>query len=84
MDYSQNFHDRPTDVPGGSTDVCELTRRIDYLTQRQVRDLQVTHDFKRVVLNGRSPSYYVKQLASQAVIDLLPGIAVENSIDVLS
>lgn len=64
--------------------LCELTRRIDNLTQRQIRDLQVIHDFQKVTLNGRSKSYYIKQLASQAVIDLLPGIALENAIDVFS
>jgi hypothetical protein len=61
---------------------CELTRRIDNKTFRQVRDLNVVHDAGRVVLRGRSESYYVKQLATHAVLDLMPGVAIDNSIDV--
>lgn len=63
--------------------LCELARRIDTLTQRQIRNLTVVHDTHKVILNGCSRSYYVKQLASQAVNDLMPGVAVQNSIDVL-
>lgn len=60
----------------------ELTHRINAKTFRQVRNLSVVHDAGRVVLSGRSESYYIKQLATHAVLDLLPGVAVENSIDV--
>jgi hypothetical protein len=79
-------HDVLEDVqaPAAVRYLGELTRRIDTLTQRQICDLQVLHSTHKVVLNGRSKSYYVKQLASQAVIDLLPGITIENSIDVLA
>ena len=59
---------------------CELTRRIDTLTYRQVRDLNIAHNANRVVLHGRAKSYYVKQLATHAVLDLMPGVAIENSI----
>ena len=59
---------------------CELTRRIDTLTFRQVRDLNIAQDADRVILRGRAQSYYVKQLATHAVLDLMPGVAVENSI----
>ena len=62
----------------------ELSLRIDTLTQRQIRDLHVVHEHRRVILNGCSRSYYVKQLASQAVIDLLPEAELDNSIDVLA
>ncbi len=63
---------------------CELTRRIDTLTFRQVRDLNIAQDADRVVLHGRAKSYYVKQLATHAVLDLMPGIAIENSICVVN
>lgn len=62
---------------------CELTRRIDTLTFRQVRDLNISQDTDRVILHGRAKSYYVKQLATHAVLDLMPGIAIENSICVV-
>ena len=61
---------------------CELTHRIDTKTFRQVRNLSVVQDAGRIVLSGRSESYYVKQLATHAVLDLMPGVDIENSIDV--
>lgn len=63
-------------------DVSELTLNIDSRTFRQVRDLQVLQDSNRVILRGRSGSYYVKQLATHAVMELLPGARVENCIAV--
>lgn len=60
----------------------DLTDRIDSKTFRQVRNLRVVQDDGRVVLHGFSESYYVKQLATHAALDLMPGVAVENRIDV--
>jgi len=62
----------------------ELTRRIDTLTYRQIKDLQVLHNAGRVTVIGRSRNYYTKQLASQAVLDLIPGAVVQNAIDVVT
>ena len=62
---------------------CELARRIDTLTYRQVRDLNIAQSANRVVLHGRAKSYYVKQLATHAVMGLMPGVAVDNSICVV-
>lgn len=67
---------------GVQDEVSELTLNIDSRTFRQVRDLQVLQDANRVVLRGRSGSYYVKQLASHAVMELIPGVKVENCITV--
>lgn len=58
----------------------ELTHGIDSRTFRQVRNLQVVRVDGRVILNGSSPSYYVKQLATHAAFDLVPGTAIENAI----
>jgi hypothetical protein len=60
----------------------ELTRRIDTLTFKQVGSLQVECTGSRVTLRGWCKTYYTKQLATQAVLDLLPGSSVTNSIDV--
>lgn len=60
----------------------DLANRIDSKTFRQVRNLRVVQDADRVVLHGCSESYYVKQLATHAVLDLMPGVAIENRIDV--
>ncbi len=68
--------------PSNCAQDCELTRRIDSRTFHQVHNLHVWHESGRVVLRGRSESYYVKQLATHAVLDLMPGVVLENSIDV--
>ena len=75
-------HQVPGQLAPGHGANSELTQRIDSKTFRQVRDLNVVHDSGRVILRGRSESYYVKQLATHAVLDLLPGVLIENSIDV--
>jgi hypothetical protein len=61
----------------------ELTQNIDSKTFRQVHDLRVRYDADRVIVQGRSASYYVKQLATHAVLNLMPGVAIENRIDVV-
>ena len=58
----------------------ELERHIHTRTGRRVRNLAVEMDRERVVLHGRTASYYVKQLAQHGVQDLLPQIRLENAI----
>ena len=61
----------------------ELTRRVDTLTHCQVRDLKVVqHDDARVVVQGKANSYYVKQLVTHAIQELLPSVTVDNTIHV--
>jgi hypothetical protein len=60
----------------------ELTHRIDAKTFRQVQDLHVVRNENRIVLRGHSQSYYVKQLATHAVLNLFPGVVIENAIAV--
>lgn len=60
----------------------ELTRRIDTLTHGQVRDLKVVQCDERVTVWGKAHSYYVKQLVTHAVQELLPSVTVDNAIDV--
>lgn len=64
------------------TQDAELTHRIDAQTFRQVRDLDVVRNENRIVLRGQSQSYYVKQLATHAVLNLFPGVVIENAISV--
>lgn len=68
-------------TPVRSHDV-ELTRRIDAKTYHQVSNLHVVRNGDRIVLRGQSQSYYVKQLATHAVLDLFPGVVLENAIAV--
>jgi hypothetical protein len=58
----------------------ELKHRIDRRTGGRVRDLAVEMDAERVVLHGRAPNYYVKQLAQHGVLELLPQIGLSNVI----
>lgn len=60
----------------------ELVQSVDSQTFRQVRDLNVALESGRVVLRGQSQSYYVKQLATLAIQNLLPGAAIDNAISV--
>jgi hypothetical protein len=58
----------------------ELLRSIESKTHRQVHDLSVLCRGGRVVLRGLSRTYYVKQLATHAILDLVPNAKVENAI----
>jgi hypothetical protein len=60
----------------------ELIRLVLVRTNRRVRDLTIEMSPERIVLRGRSSSYYVKQLAQHGVREMLPHVSLENSIDV--
>lgn len=60
----------------------EIENEINRRTGRRIRDLDVACEGNRVVLRGRAPSYYLKQLAQHGALDVLPEIAVENEIEV--
>ena len=49
-----------------------LFRLIDAETHRPVKDLKLECKADRVIVTGRSRSYYVKQLATQAVFAAAP------------
>jgi hypothetical protein len=51
-------------------------------TYGRVRDLRVELVPGSVVLHGRVPSYYLKQLAQVAAMDVLDGQNVVNAIEV--
>jgi hypothetical protein len=58
----------------------DLAQRVRERTGQRIRDLAIEVGTDGVVLHGRSPSYYVKQLAQQGVWELLPGIGLRNAI----
>jgi hypothetical protein len=60
----------------------DLARRVRERTGRRIRDLAIEVGSDGVVLHGRSPSYYVKQLAQQGVWEMLPGVGLRNAIEV--
>jgi hypothetical protein len=46
-----------------------ISEQIEYRTWRRVRDLQVKIHDGQLVVEGKTPSYYVKQLALRAICD---------------
>jgi hypothetical protein len=60
----------------------ELTHQINAKTYRQVANLNVVRHEERIIVRGQSQSYYVKQLATHAVLDLFPNMNIENAISV--
>jgi hypothetical protein len=65
------------------TERCdELERHILDRTGRRVQGLHVEVRDERVVLRGRTSSYYIKQLAQHCVWDVLPQARLENGIEV--
>jgi hypothetical protein len=61
----------------------ELTQRINAKTFHQIRNLKIVRDADRVIVVGRTLSYYVKQLATHAALELFPGEVIDNAIDVV-
>lgn len=57
-----------------------LARRIDAKTYHQILDLDVASEGDSVVVKGRSRTYYVKQLATQAVASTDPQARIINEI----
>ena len=68
-------------------DSRSLAQRIGEAVQSRtggnVRELHVEMDDRRVVLTGRTSTYYSKQLATHAVYDVLTGAELTNDIEVL-
>lgn len=69
-----------------SSDLAQaIERQIRLRTGRRIHPLDVAVTADRVIVQGRAPSYYLKQLALQAVLDVLgqlgPG-RLEMSIEV--
>lgn len=52
-------------------------------TDGMVRDLAVEVEEDGVSILGRSRSYYIKQLATHAVIDAVSGMTLRNKIEVV-
>jgi hypothetical protein len=58
----------------------ELERCVRERTGRQVRNLCVELRAERIVLRGTTDRYYIKQLAQQGILEILPHVALENAI----
>ena len=58
----------------------ELLQSIEARTNRQVRDLRIDCEESRVRVTGRSPTFYLKQLVTQAVLTAAPRVRLENEV----
>ena len=61
--------------------------RIVQRTARRIQRLEVEVIDKRIVIRGRAPSYYLKQLALQGVLDVLDSegaTSIEINVEVLA
>ena len=60
----------------------ELVRCVESKTSRAVRGLEIDCCEGRVRVTGRSRTYYVKQLVTQAILSTCPEADLENEIHV--
>ena len=62
----------------------ELEQQVKNRTGRRIRNLAIECDAEQIVLRGQACSYYVKQLATHSVHDIMPNYRLENAIVVIS
>ena len=60
----------------------EIERRVLERSGRRVKDLRVSVFRGQVLLEGRTDTYYGKQLAQHGALELVPEGMLENAIDV--
>lgn len=60
--------------------LVELVRFVNHQTHRQVEDLSIHSREGDLVVTGRCPSYYVKQLVTQSIRRLAPSVRLMNEI----
>ena len=63
--------------------VAQLRHNVARRTFFSVQSLKVSTEHDRVTLNGLCESYYIKQLAQQAVLDMTSDEEIVNNIDVI-
>lgn len=66
-------------------DLCEeLERHIHSRTDRRLQRLEIRQEAGHAVVRGQAPSYYVRQLAEQAAMEMVPTDELEFAIQVES
>ena len=61
-----------------------LLEDVETRTFRQIQDLDIEWDEERVIVTGRSRSYYIKQLATHAIRTGAPHARIDNRIVVVA
>ncbi len=72
-----------TETATHSQGARDLRGLIDYVnreTQQQVRDLSIRQRDDRLIVTGRSRTYYAKQLVTQAILVSIPAVRLVNEI----
>ena len=73
-----------TDILGRTDWAEQLERRIRLRTDRRLRGLAISRDRGQISISGRAPSFYVRQLAEHAAMELLPVERLRLKIEVVS
>jgi len=85
---TSNTRTAPVSAEGSIQGHQDLGRLIESHITRlacgRIRDLQVACSECQVILQGRGRTYYAKQLAQQAALDVAPGIALLVNLIVVS
>jgi len=85
---SSNTRTGPVPADGSIPDHRDLGLLIEAHITRlacgRIRDLHVACSEGRVMLQGRSRTYYAKQLAQQAALDVTPGVSLIVNLIVVS
>jgi hypothetical protein len=66
----------------GTVLLFEVERRVRWRTGRRIRNLRIDVEPERVILRGQTSTYHVKQLAQHGVLEILPQIRLDNTIEV--
>jgi len=73
-------------IISSSTEMLDLVDQVEQAVQvrtgGRIRDLQIRLSEGRVIVSGRTSTYYLKQLATHAIRDAVDDLSVQNDVDV--
>jgi hypothetical protein len=73
-------------IISSSTEMLDLVDQVEQAVQvrtgGRIRDLQNLLSEGRVIVSGRTSTYYLKQLATHAIRDAVDDLSVQNDVEV--
>lgn len=73
-------------IISSSTEMLDLVDQVEQAVQvrtgGRIRDLQIRLSEGRVIVSGRTSTYYLKQLATHAIRDAVDDLSVQNDVEV--
>ena len=73
-------------IISSSTEVLDLVDQVEQAVQvrtgGRIRDLQIRLSEGRVIVSGRTSTYYLKQLTTHAIRDAVDDLTVQNDVEV--